>query len=613
MHERPSALALYFLYVTFHSNFMDKKNTLIGMGLLALAFLASFWQNQQDAKALREEQSTQKDLQVLEKTVEGSTSLASEGKPLSLIKTEASSLTIEPLGLTKGETYTLENDKIIAQFSSLGGGITHVALKDYPAVQGETAPSSYNQEGAQGLLDICLKAGNGLSPLGGMYELASYQAEKGHILFRYTSPEGLEILRGYSIAKEADERDPYLILHETKWVNHSNQPLSLHTVFFNLGTIPPVEGDQTGEFLNFGYFNGKDAEFVPVHDFQDSSGFFGIGKRKAVPYVAQEGLSIEWGALKNQFFTCVLTPGKAANSFFVQSKELNSPYSGRTELALNAAMGFNFETLAAQESRSLAAECYVGPKEYARLEQLGKQQDLIMQFGFFGFISKLLLALMTSIHSLIPNYGVAIILVTCIIKLLLWPLTATSVRSSRRMAALQEPLKVLREKFKDNPQRMQQETMKLFKEHRVNPAAGCLPILVQIPIFLALFWMLRSASELRFAGFLWIPDLSLPDTVAHIYGIPLNILPLFMGVTMVLQMRFSPSPSTDPLQKKLFQFMPFLFLVICYNFPSGLVLYWTVQNLLTILQQALMRREKLPDINIQPPSKQWKKKKFATS
>jgi len=170
-------------------------------------------------------------------------------------------------------------------------------------------------------------------------------------------------------------------------------------------------------------------------------------------------------------------------------------------------------------------------------------------------------------------------------------------------------MKALKEKFKDNPQRLQQETIKLFKEYRVNPAAGCLPILIQIPIFLGLFWMLRSASELRFAHFLWIQDLSLPDTVYSFHGLPLNILPLFMGITMVLQMRLSPTPTTDPIQQKMFQFMPFIFLIICYNFPSGLVLYWTVQNILTILQQAWMRREPAPALVIEPKVK--KSKKFA--
>ena len=597
---------------------MDKKNTFIGLGLLALAFLASFWQSRQEAQELSVLKDTHEDVRELEQALD--TQLAADAKTVqapkaSLFKTIESQALITQDAKPTAETYALENDKVTVTFTTQGAAIAFVALKDYPAIQGEEAPIEFNTEGQEAVLELCLKAGNSLKPMGGTYSLVSHNPATGHILFRHTTDEGVEMLRGYSVAQTGEARDPYVILHETKIINHSEQGLSLSTFVLNLGTIPPVAGDQTGEFLNFGYYNGADAEFVSIHDFQDSSGFLGIGKRKALPYVTQEGLKLQWGAVKNQFFTCVVTPETPASGYFVTPVNLPSSSKAHpSELALSAALAFDFNTLPAGESRTLSAQCYVGPKEYNRLEQLGDHQDLVMQFGTFGFISKLLLVLLTSIHNLIPNYGVTIILVTCLIKLLLWPLTAASVRSSRRMAALQGPMKTLKEKFKDNPQRIQQETMKLFKEHRVNPAAGCLPIVVQIPIFLGLFWMLRSASELRFASFLWIPDLSLPDTMGVFYGVPLNILPLFMGITMFLQMKFSPTPSADPLQQKLFQLMPFLFLVICYNFPAGLVLYWTVQNLLTILQQALMRGEKSPAVTIHPPAKKIKKaRKFGTA
>ena len=156
------------------------------------------------------------------------------------------------------------------------------------------------------------------------------------------------------------------------------------------------------------------------------------------------------------------------------------------------------------------------------------------------------------------------------------------------MAKIQGPMSELKEKHKDNPQKMQQETIKLFREHRINPVAGCLPILIQMPIFLGLFYMLRTASELRHEPFLWVSDLSQPDTVFELAGLPINILPLIMGVTMFLQMHMMPvSPTADPVQQKVFKFMPLIFLVFLYNFSSGLVLYWTVQNLLTILQQRI--------------------------
>ena len=132
--------------------------------------------------------------------------------------------------------------------------------------------------------------------------------------------------------------------------------------------------------------------------------------------------------------------------------------------------------------------------------------------------------------------------------------------------------------------------MKLFKENRVNPAAGCLPVFIQIPIFIGLYYMLRTSSEIRFQSFLWIKDLSLPDTIATIGSFPVNILPIIMGVTMLIQMKVTPTPSMDGMQQKIIMFMPFIFLIFCYNFPAALVLYWTVQNLFTIFQQWLTNR-----------------------
>jgi YidC/Oxa1 family membrane protein insertase len=222
-----------------------------------------------------------------------------------------------------------------------------------------------------------------------------------------------------------------------------------------------------------------------------------------------------------------------------------------------------------------------------------------MQFGFLSFISKLLLAFMYAIHALVPNWGLSIVIMTICIKLIFWPLTAKASRSQKRMASIQGPMAELKEKHKDNPQKMQQETLKLFREHQVNPVAGCLPLFIQMPIFLGLFYMLRTASELRYESFLWISDLSQPDTVMEIAGFPLNILPLLMGFTMYLQMSMMPmNPTADPAQQKIFKFLPFVFLIFLYGFSSGLVLYWTVQNILTILQQKITNSR--PDEPLKP-------------
>jgi YidC/Oxa1 family membrane protein insertase len=284
--------------------------------------------------------------------------------------------------------------------------------------------------------------------------------------------------------------------------------------------------------------------------------------------------------LKDQFFTAILTPKTPAIGCF----SFPSKQGERSSM-----QGFlKFELT--QPSTVVGATYYVGPKDYLLLEHMGQHQDELMQFGFFGAVSKVLLMTMHCIYSAVRNWGWTIILLTVIIKLLMWPVTQMQLRSSKKMATIQEPLKLLREKYKDNPQKLQTETMKLFKENHINPASGCLPAIIQIPIFIGLYYMLRSASEIRFQPFLWVKDLSMPDTVGYLGSFPINIMPLLMGVTMVVQMKVTPMPSTDSAQQKIFMLMPFIFLFFCYNFPAALVLYWTVQNLFTIVQNKLTYR-----------------------
>jgi len=199
---------------------------------------------------------------------------------------------------------------------------------------------------------------------------------------------------------------------------------------------------------------------------------------------------------------------------------------------------------------------------------------------------------MTWIHGIVGNWGIAIILTTLTLKtIFIYPTLAAS-RSAKRMAKLQPELAALKEKFKDNPQKQQAATMALFKTHKVNPVGGCLPILITMPFFMGFFKMLQSTAELRFAPFLWSHDLSAPDTVAIVFGLPLNIMPLLMGATMLFQMRIVPQPTVDNAQAKMFKFMPIIFVLFCYNFSCALSLYSTINGLFTIMQQLIINRTK---------------------
>ena len=217
--------------------------------------------------------------------------------------------------------------------------------------------------------------------------------------------------------------------------------------------------------------------------------------------------------------------------------------------------------------------------------------------GFFGWFAQMLLSSMNGLHALGLNYATAIIVITVIIKLLFWPLTNASTKSMKRMATLQPQMKAIQEKYKDDPVKMNRKIMEFMKEHKVSPLGGCLPMLLQIPVFFGFYKMIQSAIELRGAQFLWACDLSKPDTIFVIPGLgfPVNPLPLLMGVTMLWQARLTPaSPGMDPMQQKIMKYMPLMFLFILYNFSAGLTLYWTVQNLLTIAQMKLTKAKAEP-------------------
>ena len=233
---------------------------------------------------------------------------------------------------------------------------------------------------------------------------------------------------------------------------------------------------------------------------------------------------------------------------------------------------------------------YFGPKEIDRLKASGHNLEKAINFGWFDPIAKPLLYVLNFFYQYIHNYGWAIILLTVLIKIAFWPLAHKSAQSMKTMQKLQPKLQKLKEKYGDDKERMNKELMQLYKTYKVNPMSGCLPMLLQIPVFFALYKVLLQAIELRHAPFLlWINDLSAPDRlmipgvdIPMLGGIP--VLTLLMGVSMYFQQKMSPS-SLDPTQAKMMQLLPVVFTFMFINFPSGLVLYWLVNNILSIVQQ----------------------------
>jgi YidC/Oxa1 family membrane protein insertase len=339
---------------------------------------------------------------------------------------------------------------------------------------------------------------------------------------------------------------------------------------------------------------------------------------------------IYWAAVHNQFFAIAVVP--ATNSIGSQftAHRIDLPPPSAEQIAadskvtraphgLEATISYPPITLGATQAIAREYTIYAGPKQEKLLARAGRGTDAIMDFGFWSPISKIMLRVMNGIHGLIApivpealgKYAMSLVLMTILIKLLFWPLTQKSTRSMKRMQALAPEMNKLKEKYKDDPMKLNKKTMEFWREHKVSPMSGCWPMMIQLPIFFALFRMIPNAIELRGTRFLWACDLSKTDTVMMIPGLnfPLNPLPLIMGVTMLVQARMQPpSPGMDPAQQQMMKYMPLIFLVFLYNQPAGLTLYWTVQNLLTIVQTKLTRSKEEPAAPVAPVAPPKKKK-----
>lgn len=301
--------------------------------------------------------------------------------------------------------------------------------------------------------------------------------------------------------------------------------------------------------------------------------------------------SVRWAGMDDKYFLRVALPPEG-QSFDVFVHAIPTRVTDVTLVSVD--MRVPATTLGANEEWLTTLRFYFGPKSMPELKAQGVGLEASVNFGFFGFLARPLLVLLKLFHSFLGNYGLAIILVTLLVKLLFYPLSKKSLQAMRRMQEIQPKMEAIRTKYAKDPQRMQQEMMNLYRTEGINPFGGCLPILVQIPVFVALYEVLFNAIELRHAPFVfWINDLSAPEDLftLHLLGLalPFRLLPLIMGITMVIQQRMTPS-TMDKTQQQIMMIMPIVFTVFLWGFPSGLVLYWLVNNLLTIAQQWFLQR-----------------------
>ncbi len=325
-----------------------------------------------------------------------------------------------------------------------------------------------------------------------------------------------------------------------------------------------------------------DRESWWLYTFTGTAHYDGSYQRERFESLAQDPIQTRiqggWVAMIQHYFVSAWIPG---------DEEVNSLYARSVagEVGEEYLIGLHSEAeqIPAGGTGEFATRLWVGPKLQAELSEIAQGLELTVDYGIFTFLSKPLFWLLDKIHAVVGNWGWAIVILTILIKLAFYKLSATSYRSMARMRKVAPKLQALKERYKDDKQRMNQALMDLYKKEKINPLGGCLPILVQIPVFIALYWVLLESVELRQAPWwLWIQDLSSRD--------PYFILPILMGVSMFVQYKLNPPPM-DPVQQKIFMALPFVFTVFFAFFPAGLVLYWFTNNLFSIAQQWYITRK----------------------
>lgn len=293
---------------------------------------------------------------------------------------------------------------------------------------------------------------------------------------------------------------------------------------------------------------------------------------KELPETSNEG----WIAMVQHYFLTAWVPTAEGQKRDLYTRQLDKHLFSIGSIV---AMG----EVAPGTSKSIESQLYVGPQDQRRLEYIAPNLDLVVDYGWLTFLAKPIYTLLAFLYGLVGNWGWAIVLLTCLVKAILYPISASGYKSMARMREVAPRMKALQEKYGDDKQALNQAMVEFYRREKINPAGGCFPIMLQIPVFLALYWVLLATVELRGSEWLfWVTDLASPDSYL--------ILPLLMVVTMILQMRLSPQP-TDPVQAKVMMVMPLVFGVMFFFFASGLVLYWLTNNVLSIWQQWYVNKQ----------------------
>ena len=481
---------------------------------------------------------------------------------------------------TPEQIVVLENDELKLELSSWGGAVKKAILKKYARNEGE-----FGEDNPPVEFDFAASALGEVRFGEGRAVVDSYAVESA-------SSTGV-VFAGPRGKRMVSLGEGYLVTYEDSIFagqGESTASISLGRVIMGASKNDLLSVDSWAMDIKGGKVIHHDEGNSPLKGYlmggvsggcSSSKSAAGMPASSTVFYPGEQ----TYVALKNRFFVSALVSTTAKNSGFMATVERDETSANYRPKSVSARA-----IISPGGAETVKTVFFVGPKKQSMLWNLGMKD--VMEFGMWRWICYPILWVLNIFNDLIPNYGVAIVLLTILVRLLFWPLTHKSTVGMKKMQEIQPLMKEIQAKYKDNPQRMQQETFALYREHKVNPMSSCLPMLVQIPVFIALFNVLRSAVELRYAPFLWIGDLSQPEGLFASW-FPfggLNILPILMALTMGLQSALTPGTGDKNQQKMMVVFMPVMMLVMFYSFPSALSLYWTLSQAVSIVQMWMIRR-----------------------
>ena len=547
---------------------MENRRNLLLIAVLFMGLLLwNAWQKQNTPPVMPVSQ------QSVSSNLEDETELANEPTKLSSAAITSNVIPKDAQGLsdTVGEAIKVRTDTLNISIDSLGGNITQASLPLYPlSINAPTVPYTL-------LSSNPITKYNAPSGLIGNYANQKFTT---HVKFKTEQPSyamtadqnslvvpltwedqnGLVINKIFTF-----HRGSYVVDVNYQVINRSQQPWSGHfTAQLRRKPLPQKSS-------LFGLQSAAEVAYSSPEDRYQKRSFSKMKKED----LSQDVLG-GWIAMSERYFLSAWIPPAQQNAhFFTQVDSTQDLYT----IGL---IGPNIQVMPNQQA-AFAARLYIGPEDTETLQKIAPGLNLTVDYGWLWVISMALFWLMNQIHKFVGNWGFSIIIVTLLIKGVFYHLSAKSYRSMARMRTLQPKIQALRDQIGDDKQKLSQATMELYKKEKINPFGGCLPILVQIPVFIALYWVLIDSVELRQAPFiLWIHDLSIKD--------PYYILPIIMGLTMLIQQKLNPPPP-DPMQAKMMMFLPVVFTAFFLHFPAGLVLYWIVNNVVSILQQWYITRK----------------------